>query len=178
MNYSILVKPIIAKEKGYVDHPSDRGGPTKDGITEYVARANGWHGRMQDLPDSMIEEIYINRYIKGPGFDFVHTISPVIGEELIDTGVNMGPSVAAMFFQRLLNAFNSQESHYHDVFVDGKIGPVTIDAFKKYLKRRGDEGAIVMLKALNHIQGGKYLSLAESNKTQEDFFYGWIKNRT
>ncbi|EJY0890163.1 hypothetical protein OE991_005197, partial [Escherichia coli] len=40
---------VLGKEGGYVNHPDDKGGPTKWGITEKVARAHGYRGDMRDL---------------------------------------------------------------------------------------------------------------------------------
>lgn len=178
MNYATTINAIIDKEKGYVDHPSDRGGPTKFGITETVARLNGFTGNMQDLPRDFAAAVYTRRYIQEPKFNKVEELSPTIAEELIDTGVNMGPGMASLFFQKLLNAFNRRGKDYSDIFVDGRIGPASLGAFAAFLKFRGAEGEQVFLKALNHIQGGRYLDIAENNESQEDFFYGWIKNRT
>jgi len=178
MNYAKTIAAIIDKEKGYVDHPSDRGGPTNWGITQAVARNYGYLGTMQDMPRSVAEGIYMMRYIMSPRFDKIAAMSPLVGEELIDTGVNMGPATASILFQRLLNAFNARSSKYADLFVDGNVGPASMEAFKKYLAWRGPEGEAVMVKALNHIQGARYLDITEKNESQEDFFYGWIKNRT
>lgn len=173
------VDDVIKKEAGYVDHPNDRGGPTNYGITVAVARANGYTGDMRDLPLALARTIYQKRFIVEPKFDQVLAINDAIGAELIDTGVNMGPARAAEFLQRWLNAFNKQGSAYADMFVDGRLGPVSLDALRKYLQWRGQtEGAAVLLKALNHVQGVRYLELAEANKTQEDFIYGWVKERT
>jgi lysozyme family protein len=177
MNFEIVIDKILAKEKGYVDHPSDRGGPTNYGITQRVAIANGWTGPMQDLPLALARSIYRTRYIVGPWFDKVALADESVGFELIDTGVNMSPSRAAEFFQRWLNGFNLQGSRYADVFVDGRIGDVTLDAFRAYRRWRGAEGAAVMVAALNCSQGNRYLELAEANQTQEDFLYGWVRTR-
>lgn len=173
-----VIDDVIKAEKGYVDHPSDRGGPTNFGITLAVARANGYDGDMRRLPLALARAIYLKRYIVEPKFDQVMQINEAIGSELVDTGVNMGPGRAAEFLQRLLNAFNKQGSAYPDMFVDGRLGPVSLDALRKFVVWRGFEGVGVMLKALNHVQGMRYLDIAEANKSQEDFFYGWIKERT
>lgn len=178
MAYSKIIAEVIAKEKGYVNNPSDRGGPTNYGITEIVARANGYAGDMKDLPVEFAQAVYSKRYIEEPGFAKIIPISKVIADELIDTGVNMGPATAAMFFQRLLNAFNVRGSKYADLFVDGRIGPASISALISFLKFRGKEGEVVFVKALNNIQGGRYLDITEKNESQEDFFYGWVANRT
>lgn len=177
MNFEQVIDGIIEREKGFVDHPSDRGGPTNYGITLRVARANGYTGPMQDLPLTLARAIYRNRYIAGPCFDKVALIDEAVASELIDTGVNMGPAVPAQMFQRWLNGFNKQGSMYADVFVDGRIGDVTLDAFRAYRRWRGADGSRVMVAALNCTQGNRYLELAEGNDSQEDFLYGWIRSR-
>lgn len=177
MNFERVIDDVIAREQGYVDHADDRGGPTNWGITQAVARANGFDGDMRDLPLSLAREIYRKRYIVRPAFDKVWLASAPIGDELIDTGVNMGPARAAEMLQRVLNAFNQQGSRYADLFVDGHIGEVSLDALRKYLRQRGADGARVMVCALNVLQGSRYFDIAESNPSQESFMYGWIRSR-
>jgi len=173
-----IINNVLVAEAGYADHPNDRGGPTMYGITGAVARANGYQGEMRDLPIGLARSIYERRYVIEPKFDQVASLHEGIGEELVDTGVNMGPSRAAEFLQRWLNAFNNRGSKYADLFVDGRLGPMSIDALRKYLAWRGQaEGGVVMLKALNCVQGTRYLEIAEANATQEDFIYGWLRTR-
>jgi lysozyme family protein len=184
-NFEKVIDDILTKEaprwrqgdNGYTDHPSDKGGPTTYGVTERVARANGWSGAMQDLPLLVARAIYRNRYIVEPQFDKVCLIDEGVGEELIDTGVNMSPVRATTFFQEWLNGFNMQGSRYADLFVDGRIGEVTLDAFRKFRRWRGQEGANVMRYALNCSQGAKYLEFAQNRESQEDFLYGWVRSR-
>ena len=45
-----LIDAVIDREGRYVNHPADRGGPTCWGITQAVARAEGYAGSMRDLP--------------------------------------------------------------------------------------------------------------------------------
>lgn len=97
---------ILGKEGGYVNHPDDKGGPTKWGITEKVARAHGYRGDMRNLTRGQALEILETDYWYGPRFDRVAKASPDVAAELCDTGVNMGPSVAAKMLQRWLNVFN------------------------------------------------------------------------
>ena len=177
-NYSDLIEGIIRREGGYSDHPADRGGPTMYGITEAVARANGYLGPMKDLPKEKAESIYYHRYIQAPGFYKIEPLSAALAEEMIDTGVNMGPAIPTPFLQRLLNLFNQRGTKYADIFVDGKIGPITLDALQKFLAYRGKEGETVLLKAMNSLQTCKYIDFAEAKESQEDFIYGWIRNRT
>jgi len=168
---------IIAREGGYVNHPDDKGGPTCWGITQKTARAHGYSGDMRNLTKDQAMSIYLADYWTGPAFDDVARLSPALANELCDTGVNMGPAVASKWFQRWLTAMNAQGSLYPDLEPDGHIGPRTISALKDYLAKRGDEGELVLLRALNCTQGNRYLELAEGRERNESFLYGWIKER-
>jgi lysozyme family protein len=48
MDIRRMIDDLIAREGRYSDHPFDRGGPTNWGITEAVARDNGYMGKMRD----------------------------------------------------------------------------------------------------------------------------------
>jgi lysozyme family protein len=106
VNVDELIDGLIDREGGYVNHPSDRGGPTNFGITEAVARAHGFSGSMRNLPRSEAAAIYKRLYWLRPRFDQVAKRSQAVAAELFDSGVNMGPSVAATFLQRALSALN------------------------------------------------------------------------
>jgi len=172
-----IFNAILGKEGGFVNHPDDKGGPTNWGITQAVARAHGYNGDMRNLTRQQALDILTADYWTGPRFDLVSEVSPDIAAELCDTGVNMGPSVQAKWFQRWLNVFNIQGALYPDLIADGFIGPRTISALKSYLARRGKEGELVMLRSLNCSQGQRYLELAEQRPANESFVYGWIKER-
>lgn len=172
-----IFNEILVKEGGYVNHPSDKGGPTNWGITERVARAHGYAGDMRNLTREQALAIYEADYWYGPRFNQVSEISPEIAAEICDTGVNMGPQTASRFLQRWLNAFNLRATIYPDMQVDGVIGPRTLSALKAYLARRGADGLIVMLRGLNGSQAARYLEIAENNPKNEDFIFGQILHR-
>lgn len=177
MKIDAYIDSLLQREGGYVDHPADRGGPTNWGITERVARAFGYHGRMQDMPRSVARQIYREQYWEQPRFHLVDEHSAAVAEELLDTGVNMGPGVAARFLQRALNVLNAEGKHYPDVVVDGNIGRLTIAALRAYLSARGKDGHVVLLRALNAQQGARYIELAEQRPSQEAFVHGWLLHR-
>lgn len=171
-----IIEGILGKEGGYVDHPSDKGGPTRWGITQTTARAHGYTGDMRDLPGNS-KANSAQRLLDRPPVRPVASLSTLLADELCDTGVNMGPSVASKFFQRWLTAMNMRGKLYPDLIPDGAIGPRTITALKGYLSARGKEGEQVLLRALNCSEGARYLELAEGREANEDFLYGWVKER-
>jgi lysozyme family protein len=173
-----LIEQLLDREGGYSNRPADRGGPTKFGITEAVARAHGYSGAMRDLPRYEAAAIYKRLYWLRPRFDQVAKRSEAVAEELFDTGVNMGPAVAATFLQRALSALNRDRTDYADLVPDGRIGPATLAALDTFLELRGKEsGQSVLLKALDALQGERYIRLAERRPANEEFLYGWLANR-
>ena len=173
-----LIDALIDREGGYVNHPADRGGPTCFGITEAVARAHGYRGAMADLPLDEAAAIYRRLYWLRPRFDEVAKRVPRIAAELFDTGANMGPAVAATFLQRALTALNRNGRDYPDLVPDGRIGPRALAALDGVLEARGKRGGeTVLLRALEALQGERYLRLAERRPANEAFLYGWLANR-
>ena len=175
--FDSLIDPLLGREGGYSNHPDDKGQETMWGVTIAVARRYGYAGRMRDMPRSEAVRIYRARYWSEPGFDRIALLSVPIAEELFDTGINMAPGVAAVFLQRSLNALNRQGKDYHDIKVDGDVGPATRGALSAFLSRRGKEGEAVMMKALNVLQGARYVELAEGRGANESFLYGWLRTR-
>lgn len=172
-----IIDGVIEVEGGYVDHPSDPGGATKYGITEKVARANGYAGHMRDLPRSTAFQIYWLKYVVAPNFDDVAELDERIAEELIDTGVNAGQARASIWLQEALNAFNMRGRIYPNIVEDGDVGPATIGALRAFLRKRGETGTRAMLGALDALQGGHYLRLADNDSKFEDFAFGWFAHR-
>ena len=103
---------------GYANHPADKGGPTRFGITEAVARAHGYAGPMAALPREEAVTIYKRLYWLRPRFDEVAERCPRLAGELFDTGANMGPAVAATFVQRVLTALNRGGRDYGNYILD------------------------------------------------------------
>ena len=173
-----LVDALIDREGGYVDHPADRGGATCFGITEAVAWAHGYRGAMRALPRAEAVAIYKRLFWLRPGFDRVATRSARVAAELFDTGANMGPGVAATFLQRALTALNRNGGDYPDLVPDGRVGERTLAALDAFMAVRGRQGGeTVLLRALEALQGERYLRLAEKRPANEAFLYGWLANR-
>jgi lysozyme family protein len=177
MDADDLIDGLLEREGGFVNHPADRGGPTCFGITEAVARAHGYRGAMRSLPRAEAAAIYKRLYWHRPRFDAVAERTPLLAAELFDTGANMGPAVAATFLQRALTALNRTGKDYPDLVPDGRIGEATLAALDAFLAVRGKQGETVLLRAIEVLQGERYLRLAERRPANEAFLYGWLTNR-
>lgn len=144
-----LIEDVIEREGDYVDHPADRGGPTRWGITQAVARRDGYMDHMRRLPQSDVAAIYKRLYWLILAFDKVAETAPKLAAELFDMGINMGTGTATGFLQRALNAL---------------------------LRKRGKGGEGVLFKAVEALQGAHYVRLAETRPSKEAFLYGWLAN--
>ena len=177
MDTDALIEDIIDREGDYANHPKDRGGATRWGITEAVARAYGYRGDMRIFPRDEATALYRRIYWTRPGFDRIGEVSPQIATELFDTGVNMGPGVAVSFLQRALSALNRGASDYADIAPGVRIDDATVAALTAYFARRAPHGERVLMKALEALQGERYLDLAQRRPANEAFLYGWLANR-
>lgn len=168
---------IVMIEGGYTDDPNDSGGKTRYGVTEAVARANGYTGAMSELPLEVARAIYKRQYWDLVRGDDIAVLSTSVARELFDTAINMGVNVAGKFLQRALNALNRGAVDYQDVDVDGVIGPMTVHCLQKFLLRRLEHGEAVILRALNSLQLARYIEIAEARPKDEAYVYGWILQR-
>ena len=155
-----IVSKTIKHEGGYVDHPNDRGGKTKYGITETVARNYGYEGRMQDLSKETAKEIYRQEFwdkVKADEFD------EEIAYVLFDTAVNMGAGRAVMLLQETYNRVTPD----NNISVDGIVGPETIGAVNQ-----ADREHIL----LGYIAGRtqRYFDIVDNNDSQKVFIRGWL----
>jgi lysozyme family protein len=177
-NVDALIDEVIQREGGYVDHPNDRGGPTRYGITQATARANGYQGAMRDLPRELAVTIYRQQYWLKPRLDQIDARAPTIAERLFDIGVNSGPATGVRFLQRSLNVLNHEGQPYRDIAADGLVGPGTIGALEAFLKQRGHTGGeAVLLAMVVGLQSVNYIEIAERTASQEAFMFGWQRNR-
>lgn len=178
MNIEQYLDELIKREGGYVNDPSDHGHATKFGITQAVARAYGYQGKMENLSLDVARDIYKKQYWFEPRFEQVNLISSPIAEELFDTAVNCGIGFTKPLLQRALNLLNRQgKEGWVDLIVDGEYGPATLNALSMYIQKRGNEGEKVLARLLNIMQGQHYIEITEKNPKYEQFFYGWLANR-
>ena len=105
---------ILAKhEGGYVNDPEDPGGETNWGVTVAVARANGYHGPMIDMPVEFAAKIYAKDYWD----DRLNSLPFPVVFNIFDAAVNHGKRQAVKFAQRAAGCSD-----------DGYVGPNTLSA--------------------------------------------------
>jgi lysozyme family protein len=177
MDVEALIEGVIGREGAYSNHPADTGGATRWGVTVAVARAHGYTGDMRSFPRDEAVSVYRRLYWLKPGFHRVAEILPRIAAELFDTGVNMGPATATGFLRRALNALNRGARDYFDVPTTGPVDQDLLTALSAFLAKRGASGEGVLLKAIEALQGERYVRLAETRPANEAFLYGWLASR-
>lgn len=116
MNFDQAFHLLLGHEGGFVDHPADPGGATCWGVTERVARANGYTGPMKSLPVEVAKAIYKRDYWDAVRAD---EVPDAVRYALFDGAVNSGVKQSLKWLQRALGVAD-----------DGVLGPQTIAAAK------------------------------------------------
>lgn len=172
-----IIRGITQVEGGYVNDSSDSGGKTKFGITETVARHEGYEGEIAMLPLEFAMGIYKHKYWDKLHLDYIASFSVTLAEELMDTAVNQGVSAASTYLQKSLNLLNDGGILHKDLTVDGHIGNKSLGSLERYIRYRSGNGLDVLRKMVNCMQGAFYIELATRREKDERFIYGWFLNR-
>lgn len=175
--FESYIGPTVKSEGGYSDNPNDSGGPTMYGITEVRARAAGYVGDMRNLARDQAITIYRLFYWQQPQFDRLTGISTELAMLCLDFGVNMGQSWPGRFVQRALNVLNGRGQDWPDLTTDGNLGAMSRAALQSYKDRRGTTGIEVLLAMVRAQASVRYIEIAENASKNEDFEYGWQRQR-
>jgi lysozyme family protein len=114
MNFDTAFDVLLKHEGGFSDHAADPGGKTRFGITEAVARANGYSGDMRELPLARAKDIYRAEYWARVRAE---ELPPAVRYAVFDAAVNSGVGQSVRWLQRALGVAD-----------DGRLGPVTLAA--------------------------------------------------
>lgn len=114
MNFDTAFEKLIGHEGGYSNHAADPGGATNYGVTQAVARANGYTGDMRDFTLAQSKAIYRRQYWDAVRAD---ELPAVARYSVFDAAVNSGVSQSVKWLQRALGVSD-----------DGAIGPKTLAA--------------------------------------------------
>jgi len=162
-----MIDEILRREGGYVDHPNDRGGPTKFGITQntlsrYIGRV-ALKSEVQSLSEDVARDIYERNYYEGPR---INRLPEQIQPFIFDCAVNHGPRRAIRFVQSVAN----QAGYQPRLDEDGAMGPNTLKGAKWAQEQMGD----LFLKALLEERRNFYLTIVAASPSQEVFLRGWM----
>lgn len=114
MTFDDAFDAVLKHEGGYSNHAADPGGATRWGVTQAVARQEGYTGDMATYPLDHARGVYKRRYWDVMRLDEVR---PELRFDLFDAAVNSGVSAATRWAQRLLAVKD-----------DGIMGPATLQA--------------------------------------------------
>lgn len=117
-----IIANTIKHEGGYVNHPSDKGGPTNMGITLATYRLVFPDATIDDLKkltQSEAAAIYNALYYSKTK---TNKLPPFIQDIVFDMNVLHGPINSTTILQRAIKACGG------DIIVDGQLGPKTIGA--------------------------------------------------
>jgi lysozyme family protein len=166
MNIDKMIDDLIKIERGYVDDPQDRGGPTKYGITiktlDAYTKMKNTQQNIKDLQKVKAALIYKEDFYLEPGID---KLPELIQPFVFDMAVNHGPRTAIKLLQlELINYGLLKDSP------DGIIGPETILASQKALA----QGWRRFINALVDRRITHYRSIVKFDSSQAKFENGWI----
>ncbi|WP_080056458.1 glycoside hydrolase family 108 protein [Spirosoma aerolatum] len=183
-NFDIGYNITLNVEAGYANDPDDMGGETFGGISR---NANSdWAGwtiidqiKKTTARKNFDSVMFANKKLmvlvrsryKANYWDVLRLDAlnnQNIANELFDTGVNMGITVAAQFLQRALNVLNQNQQLYPDLPVDGIVGSQTVTLTNQH------PNPVLLLKVLNILQGYRYIDIAEKAPVQEKYMRGWL----
>lgn len=159
---------VMDREGGYVDHPQDRGGPTKFGITIKTLQQfrNPLPVSAQDLRNLTRQEaghIYRDLYWDKMSLDAVK--DKKVATILFDFGVHSGTGNSIALLQSVLN-----RDFFERLAVDGIVGPKTIRALYNVNRVKLNRRLIQSIQMY-------YACLCKKDPTQIAFLEGWL-NRT
>lgn len=176
MKFEDSFERLMAKEgRGRSAHKADRGGDTFAGISRrWYPKWLGWvlvdaglDGTNAELWDA-VRTFYRVEYWDRLRCD---ELPDAIADELFEQAVNIGTHQTIVHLQIGLNVLNRGGKVYPNLKADGRIGPATMAAVEALDTR--DER--VLYNAVNHLQAGYYIDIAQDDESQEDFIRGWLE---
>lgn len=185
---------LIGVEGGYVNHPADRGGPTKFGISLRFLKAEGridlnkdgradfdldMDGDLDGQDIRMMTVAHARDLFKRCFWDRLRCddLPAPLGEMLFDQAVNGGLKAAITILQKAINfcqvAPGGVEPILAGVAVDGQLGPATLAGVERVLKYPA-KGMPALVVAYREMAAARYRAIVRADPTQSAFLEGWL----
>lgn len=156
--FEVAFQNILKTERGYVDHPLDRGGPTNYGVT--ISALSDHLGReikpdeVRNISIETVKEIYKQNYWDRLKLSDVNDMS--LSFALFDQCVNRGTRKVSEQIQKIIG-----------VLPDGVIGQTSIKAINSFNPKK------LLLLFIKETQL-EYIRIVIGNPGQLVFLKGWI----
>lgn len=154
-----IISDILKREGGLSDHPNDRGGLTKHGVTKRkLSEVRGRPVSDQEvisLTESEARTIYRTDYIEKPGYEQI--TDQALQGLMVDSAVQHGPFTASRWLQA---AAGTKQ--------DGQVGPKTIAALNASDARE-------VYRSVLRSRMEFYGSLISRDRSQAVFALGWLR---
>jgi len=160
-----MITAILRREGGFVNHPNDRGGATKYGVTRKTL--SQWLQRpasiqdVRNMTEAQARDIYETRYYVAPR---ISTLPDMIEPFVFDCSINHGPRRAIKLVQQVVN-----KAGFGPVDVDGVIGPQSRSCIETACHRM--QGWFI--NALVDERINFYDLIIQNNPSQKVFERGW-----
>jgi len=160
---TLIIRRLIVREGGFVDHPADPGGATKWGITLWTLQQ--WRGKkvtkddVRNLEEKEAIQIYYQWYWRPLALHHIVGNDYWIKEFIFDWAVNAGLKNPVRNIQKLIG-----------VKRDGAIGPITAHKLSLWCVEKGNKYPGLLC---DH-RVRWYIRLVETKHTHIVFLEGWF----
>jgi len=146
-----IISITLAKEGGYVNDPTDRGGETNFGISKKAFPRVDIKNLTEE---TAIELYYVHYWVKGKCDKVPNNLKTIY----FDMCVNFGIRGAVRVLQETANSLNK------NLRVDGMLGPNTSKAIRN-----------LKLERVRAFRMLRFAKIVISKPEQMKFWYGWFK---
>ena len=161
-----MIDAILGREGEFVDHPTDRGGPTKFGVT--LKTLASWLDKQVDANDvralrrEVAKEIFRSRYYVEPK---INQLPCLIQPLVFDMSINHGPGTAVRLLQEVL------DSNGYSCSIDGGIGEETLECAQAAESDLGNK----LVNELVDRRIDLYEDIVRQDPSQAVFLEGWLQ---
>ena len=150
-----IVSEILKHEGGYVNHPADKGGPTKYGITQKTYPKLD----IENLTKEQAADIYYRDWYLPLRCNEI--ADERVALKLLDMAINFGASKAVRLFQQSLI------ERGHAIQATGRINAETVAAANKANPEK-------LLEVIRRRQADRYRAIIAADPSQAVFERGWM----